>query len=217
MDIFLITLISLWINPLLGFVLARVTKNISRSRRYIILIFAAIFIAQVISIVFDITFTSITVDFIFSSIFYLGICFTIWVIVFHNNKILKVVGIILAVVIFSINYLSGTVGVLGVGFVLYDWETNQEIKLEDNFIYKEVSLGMALDDFRGKRVEIFRQVGFLPIERKIIEKSYYNEIPWSIKKLNVEYNSETKEVYLLGVDTLKNNEIEYWKDTLIIK
>jgi hypothetical protein len=57
----------------------------------------------------------------------------------------------------------------------------------------------------------------LPIERKITEKSYYNEIPWSIKKLNVEYNSQTKEVYLLGVDTLKNNEIEYWKDTLNIK
>jgi hypothetical protein len=217
MDIFLITLISLWINPVLGFILARVTKNKSRPRRYITLIFAAIFIIQIISILFDITFTSITVDFIFTSIFYLGICFTIWVIVFHNKKILKVVGIILAVVIFSINYLSGTVGILGVGFVLYDWETNQEIKLEDNLIYKEVSLGMALDDFRGKRVEIFRQVGFLPIERKITEKSYYNEIPWSIKKLNVEYNSQTKEVYLLGVDTLKNNEIEYWKDTLNIK
>lgn len=217
MDIFLITLISLWINPILGFALTRITKNKSRPRDYLTLTFVAVFIIQVISIVFDITFTSITVDFIFTSIFYLGICFTIWVLVFNKKKILKVAGTILAVVIFSLNYLSGTVGALGVGFVLYDWEANQEIKLEDNFIYKEISLGMALDDFRGKRVEIFKKVGFFPIERKIIEKSYYNEIPWSIKKLIVEYNSETKEVYLFGVDTLKNNEIVYWKDTLNIK
>lgn len=151
MDIFLITLISLWINPVLGFVLARVTKSKSRSRRYVTLTFVAVFITQVISIVFDITFTSITIDFIFASIFYLGICFAIWVVAFHNKQILKVVGIVLAVVIFGLNYLSGTVGALGVGSVLYDWETNQEIKLEDNFIYKEVSLGMASDDFRDRK------------------------------------------------------------------
>ena len=215
MDIFLITLISLWINPILGYVLMKFIKN--KFRIYLILLFAFISILQLLSIVYEVSFTSINVDFIFASIFYLGISFYLWLLFYSNNKLLKIIGIALVILIFSLNYLLGTIGALGVGFAINNWKTSQEIKLEDNYIYKEISLGMALDDFRGKRIEIFKQFGSLPLEKKIMEKSYYNEIPWTITKLNVKYNKETKELYLQGVDITGNNKIEYWNDTIIIK
>jgi hypothetical protein len=41
---------------------------------------------------------------------------------------------------------------------------------------------MATDDYRGKRIEIYKQVWILPLERKILTKEYINEAPGYIKK-----------------------------------
>ena len=217
MEIWLITLIAMWINPILGFLLTRLTKKRVKLRQRFVIIFASITLIEFLTIITKVSFTSSIVDFIFVSFFYLGICFGIWILVLYQNLIIRILGIILAVLIFGLNYFSSTIGALGVGFALSGWEPRQEIKLGDNYEYKEIPLGMATDDYRGKRIEIYKQIGFLPLERKIITKQYINGTPGFIYKLDVEYNKETKELYLFGADTLGNKEIENWNDTIKIK
>ena len=55
MDIFLITLIALWINPILGFILAIITKKKDKLRSRLIIIFASITIIEIFSIFTEIS------------------------------------------------------------------------------------------------------------------------------------------------------------------
>lgn len=216
MEIWLITLIAMWINPIFGYILARFSAKKVKLRKLLFIFFSTIALIEILTIIVNISFTSSIVDFIFTSFFYLGICFGIWILKFNKKAILKTSGIILAVLIFGLNYLLSTVGALGVGFALNDWTPRQEIKLDNNLIYKEIPLGMATDDYRGKRVEIYKRIGFLPLERKILTKSYINETGGFIYKLDVKYNSKTKDLYLFGADRLRDKEINYWYDTINI-
>jgi hypothetical protein len=216
MDIWLITLLAMWINPILGFFLIRFLKKRTKHIRWVLIFFASITIVEILSIITKISFKSTTADFIFTSVFYLGVCSSIWILIFNKKSIIKVIGIILAILIFGLNYLSSTIGALGVGFALNNWEPRQEICLGDQLKYKEIPLGMATDDYRGKRIEIYKQVWILPLERKILTKEYINEAPGYIKKLEINYNIESKELYLFGADTMRNEEIVYWYDTINI-
>lgn len=217
MDIFLIVLTALWINPILGFVLTIITKKNDNLRNRLIIIFTGITVFEIFSIVSKVSFTSKIADFIFVSIFYLGICFGTWVLIYNRKLVIKISGTILAILIFGLNYLLCTIGILGVGFALNNWEPRQVINLDDHLIYKEIPLGMATDDYRGKRVEIFKKLGFLPLERRITKKEYINEPPGFIYKLDVEYNILTKELYLFGTERIENDKIENWNDTIYIK
>jgi len=189
----------------------------SKFKTTLYIIFSAVLMIEILAILTKVTFISTIADFIFTSLFYLGICFGIWVLICKKKVVIKVIGIILAILIFSVNYLSSTIGALGVGFVLNDWTPRQEIQIDKNIEYKEIPLGMATDDYRGKRVEIYKQIGFLPFERKIIEKVYINEAPGFIYKLDVKYNKTTNELYLYGAETHGNKKIENWNDTIRIK
>lgn len=173
-------------------------------------------VLEILAILTRISFTSTIADFIFIALFYLGICFGIWILVSANNAILRNTGRLLGVLVFGANYLLSTVGALGLAFVLNDWTPQQEINLDKNLEYREISLGMANDDYRGKRVEIFREIGFLPLERQIMQKVYINEIPWSARKLEVKYNKQAGELYLSAAVTGRDNTIRNWKVTIKI-
>jgi len=216
MEILLITLIAMWVNPILGFFLAKYSRNNIILRKQFLIIFASFTFVEILAIITKISFSSTIADFVFVSFFYLGLCFFIWILIFNNRKIIKIIAIIIASVVFGINYLSGTIGILGVGFVLNDWMPRQEIILDNNLKYKEIPFGMATSDFRGKRIEIYKELRLLPFERKIISKEYINEAPGFTSKLNVDYNNKNKELYLLISDTLRNGDILDWADTIKI-
>ena len=118
--------------------------------------------------------------------------------------------------VFGIGYISSTFGILGVGFVLGEYDTSVETRISKNLIYKETSLGNAISDYRGKRVEIYKTISWLPIiEWRILDKEYYSVIPY-LNRLNVVYLPETKTIYL-NAEEISAGKIETWADTLKLK
>jgi hypothetical protein len=85
MDIWLITLLAMWINPILGFFLIRFLKKRTKHIRWVLIFFASITIVEILSIITKISFKSTTADFIFTSVFYLGVCSSIWILIFNKK------------------------------------------------------------------------------------------------------------------------------------
>ena len=119
-------------------------------------------------------------------------------------------------VVFGFSYFISTVGILGVGFAIAKFETEKETGFDHGLIYKELSLGNALTDFRGKRVEIYRTLKWFPlIEWQIATKEYYNSMVYS-KPLNAHYD-ETNEEFYLEVEKQWRDSTYYWNDTIRLK
>ena len=155
------------------------------------------------------------IDWILITSIYFSVCLFLWLSYIHKNRILKVLAIIGMVGVYSIGYLSGTVGALGVGFVSAEYDTKVEKWIGNGLIYKETTLGNAISDYRGKRVEIFKTISWLPIlEWRILNKEYYNFITYG-NVLKVDYHSDTKTIYLSASEYWgKNHELKTWSDTL---
>lgn len=206
-------LIALWTYPIIGFLLFILTKKKIDLR---IKIFKVIFIISVLAILGLLTKISTTItelDWIIVTIPFLAATILLWWSQFQKSRIIKVIGIIAIIFVFSIGYFSGTVGLLGVGFVIGEFETSNEIWLDNGLIYKETSLGNAISDYRGKRVEIYRTIKWLPlIEWQVASKEYFDLLVYG-QPLNVNYNSVNQEFYL-DAEKQWGDSTYYWNDTL---
>ena len=165
----------------------------------------------------NISTTLSAIDWILVSSIYLTIALLLGWTQFQPRKWIEIIGIVLMFLVYGIGYLSGTVGILGVGFIIGEFETSNEIWLKDGLIYKEIPLGNAIADYRGKRVEIYKTISWLPlIEWRINKKEYINVLP-NLDKLNVEYSEKERKIYLNTSRTWgKDNHIESWADTLTL-
>ena len=213
-----IILIALWTYPVLTFVLAKsVTNNITLKKRLIklTLIITGLSISGLIT---HISTTIKAVDWVLVTSIYFSICLFLWLFYFYKNRAFKILAIIVMVVVYSFGYILGSVGVLGIGFISAEYDTNIEKPISNGLIYKETILGNAISDYRGKRVEIFKTLPWFPIiEWRILHKEYYNFIPFR-NELHVDYHPETNTIYLSASEfSGKNHELETWSDTLRLK
>ena len=119
-------------------------------------------------------------------------------------------------IVFGLGYLLSTIGILGVGFVLGDYDTSSQTHISKNLIYKETTLGNAISDYRGKRVEIYKTISWFPIiEWRILNKEYYNIIP-CFNQINVNYQPDTR-TFILRAKEINAEKMETWADTLKLK
>lgn len=118
-------------------------------------------------------------------------------------------------IVFGIGYFFGSAGILGVGFVTAEYETDYEQWLGNGLIYKESVLGNAISDYRGKKVEIYQTLSWLPIiEWRIAKKEYHNLITYS-GRLEVEYKEAENKIFLTRtVQWGKDNQTQNWSDTI---
>lgn len=119
---------------------------------------------------------------------------------------------------FGIGYLSGTLGILGVGFIVADFEFDAEKKLSNGIIYREHSIGNAISDYRGTRVEIYKTVAWLPIfEYQIIQKEYYDVIAYP-NEIKVSYEPNKHIVHLSAtIISLNDGRKEKWNNSIKLK
>jgi hypothetical protein len=213
MNEFLTILIALWTYPIIGFLLFKLTKKRIGLRKEI---FKVIFIISGIAILGLLTKFSTTnaeLDWIIITLPFLAVIILLWWTQFQTNRIIKITGIIAMVLVFSVGYFSGTVGILGVGFVVGEFETNNEIWFDNGLIYKETSLGNAISDYRGKRIEINRTIKWLPlIEWQILSKEYFDFLAYG-QQLNVVYDKPKNEFLLSAKEQLQDSTY-YWTDTI---
>lgn len=216
MSEFIIILVAIWTYPILGFLLFRFTKPDEVIRKRIIGIVAGISITAVIGYLVNISTTSTEFDWLFFTIPYLLISIFLWWAFYQKSKAIKSLAVFGMALIFGLGYFLGSVGILGIGLGIGDYQTDAETWYDNGFIYKETSLGNAIADYRGKRVEISKTIPWLPIlEWEVKTKKYFGRAVYK-NRLEVEFNSNKKEFYLSTIDQFKDST-EFWTDTLKIE
>lgn len=218
MVIFIISILALWIYPLFGLAITYRFKNKPKLKKWVYISSFSLSGIAIIGYLTQISTTSTAIDWFILSTLYLSTSLIIcWI---HSNRrlIVKIAAVILMIGVFGPGYLISTIGFLGLGFIVGEYETTNEKWMEDGIIYKEVTLGNAISDYKGKRVELFKTIPWFPIiEWKIQEKEYFNIITY-MNELDVVYNSEKKEIYLSKeMEFGKEKEIQYFNDTIVLE
>lgn len=213
MDEFSIILVALWTYPIIGYLLFIITKKSKYLRKRV---FQVIFIIAGLAILGLLTKISTTItklDWIIVTFPFLAGTILLWWTQFQKKRIIKITGIIVLGIVFFLSYFTGTVGILGVGFVVAEYETNNETWFDNGLIYKETSLGNAISDYRGKRIEISRTIKWLPvIEWQIISKEYFNLLVYG-QQIDVVYDKPMNE-FLLTAEEQWQDSTYYWTDTI---
>lgn len=214
----IIILGALWTYPILTYLVFRLTKHNLRYRKYI---FYAVLVASLLTIVCLLTHISTTlsvIDWLLLTSLHFLFWLTLWYTQFQSNKLFKVTGIILLFLTFGLNYLLGSVGALGVAFVTAEYETDREKWLDDGLIVKEQTLGNAISDYRGKKVEIYKTLNWFPVLEWRLQEKKYNSIITYGNPLTILYKPTENRIYLStsmfwGTDRKTYN----WADTLYLK
>ena len=118
MNELLTILVAFWTYPIIGFLLFKLTKKRIDLRKKI---FKVIFIISGLAILGLLTKFSTTItelDWIIITMPLLSGIILLWWTQFQKNRIIKITGIIVMTLVFSLGYFSGTVGILGIGFVV---------------------------------------------------------------------------------------------------
>jgi hypothetical protein len=219
MTTFLITLISLWSFPIVGFFIYYLTKKRIPIRKKILTILLITNLLAVFGLLTNISTTLIELDWIIVSSLYLTVCALLWVSNGLKNKIIKTISVIAMVCIFGLGYFSGTAGVLGVGFITAEYTPEVEKWLGNGIIYKETPLGNAVSDYRGKRVEVFKTIPWLPIiEWRITNKVYEEYITIMTTPLTINYRPDEQKIYLsASMWWEKEHKQQEWSDTIFLK
>lgn len=218
MNPFLIVLIALWAYPILSLIFLFLTKRELQIRMWGLGLIFTLTALTVLALFTKVTTISVSLNWILISCIYLSASLILWWTQFQSNKFLKIIGILLMISTFGLGYLSSTLGILGVGLIVAEYETDAEKKLDHSLIYRERSLGNAISDYRGKRIEIYKIVTWLPVfEHRIIEKEYFDIITYS-NGLKVNYDPNKHTIQLsTKVLSIKNNREEKWSDTIVLK
>ena len=219
MTTLLIILIGLLTYPIISFISLWLTKNRPGLRKQIFYTSSFLTVLALFGLLTNISTTFSELDWFIVSTVYLTISLLLAWTQFQKNKVLKVLGIVIMVLVFGLGYFSGTIGALGVGFVVAEYETEYEECLGDGIIYKESTLGNAISDHRGKKVEIFKTISWFPIiEWRTEVREYHDYITIMTTPLTVEYKSEKNEIYL-SASMWWEHEMKYinWSDTLTIE
>lgn len=218
MNPFSITLTALWAYPILSLIFFAFTKRKPKTRKWVISISIALTVLTTLALFFKVSTISLPLNWLLVSGFYLSLSIILWWSQFQPNTFLKIVGTLFMISTFGIGYLSGTLGILGVGFIVADFETDTEKKLGNGIIYRELSIGNAISDYRGTRVEIYKTVAWLPVfEYRLIEKEYDNVIAYPNEiKVNYEPN---KHIIQLSANIVSLNDggREKWSDSIKLK
>ncbi len=215
MTTLLIILFGLWIYPIICLILLWVTKNKSTVRKRLFYVAFILTGLTLFGLLTNVSTTLSELDWILVSIIYFSVSLVLWWTQFQTNKLLKIMGVISMIFIFGLGYFFGTVGVLGVGFVVSEYETDIEKWLGDGLIYKEFALGNAISDYRGKRIELYKTISWMPIiEWRIQKKEYFNLIT---KNLTIDYKPNENKICLsASILWSKDRLSETWTDTLYL-
>ena len=197
MTAFQIIPFGLWTYPLLSFAVFWLTKNRLKLRRQLFIATGILTGLAFIGLLTNISTTLSELDWLVVSTIYLTISLASAWTHFQKNRILRVVGIVAMVLIFGAGYFSGTIGALGVGFVVGEYDTEYEKWLGDGIVYKESNLGNAVSDHRAKKVELYKTVSWFPLFESRTDVKVYNEyITIMTTPLSINYKPGNNRIYL---------------------
>jgi hypothetical protein len=214
--IWIITIFSIWFYPVIAFYLVKGTRDKLELRKKIIITVISVSLTAVFGLITGISTTSLEIDAVFVTSFYLLISLGLWTGIQGRLKFIRITCIALSILIFSLGYFMGTIGALGIGFIAGSFESSSIKRYDNGIIYKERPLGNAFTDLKGKEVEIYKTIGWLPIiEWRLTDRKYYTSETY-MNPLQVEYIRSAGTFILSLPDSVKIDE-KAWGDTLIVQ
>lgn len=171
MALFISIILSLWLYPIFAVVISG--KAIGKRLLFISLSSAAVIIAGII--------TGLSTrwdEFDCFLIFTLYFSLLMLLLYFYSfkNKVIKVIAGLLVFFSLIVGYILGSVGVLGLAAIVSGFKPARTIDLGDAYMYKQFSLGMAPESYRGTKISILKRPVWLPgLEYEIFTKTYDRE------------------------------------------
>jgi hypothetical protein len=173
MTIWLISLIALWVNPIICFVISRQTKSKPDQRKKFFLF--AVWTISIIAfgLLTKISTASIEADWFILAIFHFAVCVLLWIGLYQKNKIISVLSVLVMIFVFGVGYLLSTIGILGLGFITGEYEPSKDIRINNSTVYREYGLGNATTSWGGTKVCLFTNFYWFPFfEREFFSKQY---------------------------------------------
>jgi len=193
MAAFYIILAALWIYPVLGLVIVWLTRNKPPYLKKITLILFTVSALCMTGVATHISTTLYAIDWFLISLIYLTMMILLSLFIFMKRIWVKITGILLMIIISTTGYIMGSIGIIGIGFIVGEFVPDKEIMFENGIIYKESMLGNAVSDKKGRLVEVYKTIAWFPfIEWRISSKKYDNYM----ETLHVEYSERYGKVYL---------------------
>lgn len=209
-------MLSIWFYPVIAFFIVKGTRDNLSLRKGVLVATAGVSLMTVFGLCTGISTTLLELDTIFVTSVYFLVSLGVWIGIEQRQKLVRAICIVLGILIFGLGYISGTVGALGVGFVTMSLESTTVNWYDNGIIYKEKPLGNAISDFRGKEVEVYKTIAWLPIiEWRLADRQYFNSETYK-NPLQVEYLSAQGTFILSLPDSVKVDG-KIWKDTLRVE
>ncbi|WP_462264853.1 hypothetical protein [Mucilaginibacter sp.] len=173
MGLVLIIAAALFTYPILALFFIRLTKNHKKLRKTWIIVLFILSAIILFCISVKISTVSENFNFFLCTIIYLTISVILFWAYTVKNIILKITAALTMLMVFGIGYLSSTIGLLGLGFIIADLDADRTIQISDDIIFRQYNLGNALSDNRDARVSVYKLYKWLPgIQRNIFSRQY---------------------------------------------
>ncbi len=205
-----IFIVSLFLLPIVSLIIFKKIKTKTRLNRLIILIALTLLISWIILNKFDISFIQDTTIFIWASVVYSGVCYLLLNIVFRKEKVLKILGIIISVLVFVI---GGIIGYAGTG-VLDNEETHPPITKNFDKYHMTIYIQQT-ESFTLHRLILNKHYG--PFKKTILEKVYMDNFPGNYSNLEFDFNKTKLELYINSYSSLSGETEIIWQDTIVAK
>ena len=209
MTISLMMLLALWTYPLISLIVIWQTRNKPKIRERILYSSFMLTGLTLVGLLTNVSTTSSVFDWLMISNIYLSISLALSWALFHSNKLLKIVGFIAIICINGVGFTYG----IAVGFIVGDYETDTEKWFDDGIIYKDMSIGNVIAQVRGRRVEIYKTLPWLPIIEWRIQKKEYFDFVTVLNKFTIDYKPNKQTIYL----SISPQTGGKWLDSLILR
>ncbi|NDV69091.1 hypothetical protein [Dysgonomonas sp. 25] len=216
--IFFLPIIILIVYPLIGLWLVNLTERKPKAKKRLLVVLFSVSFFGIAGFLTGISTISLLVDLLFLSALYMVIPVLLWKISYSKKKWLGILGILSFVGFYIVSFFVGFVALIAM--VAGNYIPDLDRKINGGYSYKETHLGAAVSNYRGRRIEIYKTIPFLPfLERKVAEKEYYTNSSFSdsfplSEDMIIEYDARREEFHLSVSPEDKESEYSNWKDTI---
>lgn len=207
-------LLALWFYPTISYWIIKKTKDkpVVRKKYFKIISFATFLVilgfqTKIYAISSIINWAALTIPFLL-------LCSLLWVTREFKQKGFRIFGLISMVIVFGFGFLLSTVGLLGLMFVLGDYQPSITKPISENLTYSETWLGNAISNDRGRRYEVHQQINWLPIlKRQVACKEVFHHRFYHKDSTTVIFDLEEEKLFISVIPNDKS-DMGIWNDTL---
>lgn len=171
--IFIIALFSLVANPIIGMVLVKGNRNHPDRQKLLARVSVGTLAFVSLALFTNVSTSSDAVDWVFLGLFYLAVCVLLWLGTSGKNKISLIFSSVLLVILFGLSYFFSTMGLLGVAFIVGEFEPSRSVRINGSTLYREYGRGNATTATGGTEVSLSTSFWWFPfVEREFFSKQY---------------------------------------------